>query len=66
MLIKVIKCSNPNHWYNKYIGEVFNVFKLNHHYVIESNSVDLFVIECDDAIPFNREEKIQKILDNLK
>lgn len=30
MTVKIVKCSNPNWWYNRLIGDIFQVSYENH------------------------------------
>ena len=66
MLIKIIRCSKDEFWYNNYLGMVIDAIDCKNFYLVRNHDDIEYIINKDDAVPFNREEKIQKILGNIK
>ncbi len=69
--VKIIKCSKPSYWYHNMIGEVITVMNLSdddeEYWTISTNEdeIEFIYINKDDAIPFDRRKKINKILGNM-
>jgi len=65
MLIKIIRCSKDEFWYHNNIGMVLDAIDCKNFYLVKDNDIE-FIVNKDDAVPFNRREKIDKILGNIK
>jgi len=67
MQVKIVKCSNNLFWYNNKIGEIIDVTlvnKTNFLYFSLNNGTSRTILFYD-TIPYNRKEKIEKILNNI-
>lgn len=63
--IKIIKCAQSSYWYNKCVGQVFDVLDDDHDQWYIPMNGELFFIRKEDTELFNRRQKIDKILSKI-
>lgn len=71
MLVKIISSCNQQNWYNNLIGEVFDVTQEDEsdtYYIVKTTEYhDIYLcIDSKDVVIFDRNKKIQKIVDRNK
>ena len=67
--VKIIGCWSSGFWYKNEIGKIYDVKKVHmgQYRVMPkfNNGLDEFYIREDDAVVFNRREKLEKIIEKI-